>query len=119
MRYLPLPCTSCHCGRLPAALLNLLLCSFLLQSTVYAADKPPLRQRRWLQPGFLFTAALLATAAAVAGVSTWGLIESIDATNHTVSNFWGIVDDVSARVREGQSLLCSTLPGPQVGWVGA
>jgi hypothetical protein len=32
------------------------------------------------------------------GVSTWGLVESIDATNNTVTNFWGIVDDIAARV---------------------
>lgn len=90
------------------------LASSQQQSTVYAAGKPPLRQRRWLQPGFLFTAALLATAAAVAGVSTWGLIESIDATNHTVTNFWGIVDDISSRVdnatRGFQDLEAELLP---------
>ncbi|PRW20192.1 epidermal growth factor receptor [Chlorella sorokiniana] len=68
------------------------------QSAVYRAGKPALRKRRWLQPGFLFTALLLATAAAVVGVSTWGLVESIDATNNTVTNFWGIVDDIAARV---------------------
>lgn len=81
------------------------------QSTPYAAGKPSaaaLGRRRWLQPGFLFTAVLLATAAAVAGVSTWGLVESINATNDTVTNFWGIVEDVAARVSKG---LCSGCVG--------
>ena len=59
--------------------------------------RPSWRQRRWAQPGFLFKALLVALALTVFAISTWGLVESIQATNNTFSDMWDIVDAVDAK----------------------
>jgi hypothetical protein len=66
-----------------------------------APPKPSWRQRRWAQPGFLFKALLTALALTVFAISTWGLVESIQATNDTFSDLWDIVDAVEAKASAG------------------
>ena len=63
--------------------------------------KPSWRQRRWAQPGFLFKALLAALALTVFAISTWGLVESIQATNDTFSDLWDIVDAVRGKASIG------------------
>lgn len=50
-------------------------------------------KRHWSRhPIYLWTIVLL--SAAVIGVSIWGLIRSIDATDNTISGFWDLSDDI-------------------------
>lgn len=76
-----------------------------------AAPPKPWRQRRWAQPGFLYKALLAALALTVFGISTWGLVESIQATNDTFSDLWDIVDAVEGKASAGVYCACSVSGG--------
>lgn len=62
------------------------------------ADPPPTWAQRCRRPAFLYHALLVALALTVAGLGTWGMVESINATDTTFSHLWGIVRDVASRV---------------------
>lgn len=62
------------------------------------------RQRhRHLTAGRLLRWSMVAFAAAVVGVSIWGLVQSITATNGLVPSAWDIVHNVEALVRPRKS----------------
>lgn len=75
----------------------------LQSAPVDAAPPPdgrtPRRRRAACQPAVLWGALVAALALATAGVSAWGMAESLYATNSVFSELWGIFDDVAARVR--------------------
>ncbi len=61
--------------------------------------RPPRgRVRRAVTPGRALKAGIALLALALAGVSAWGLAESIWETDHTVPSFWAIVDTADAKV---------------------
>lgn len=58
----------------------------------------PRRRCAWLTRGTLFWAFFMALGLAAIGVSAWGMASSLQQTDDTVSDFWGIVRDAQSRV---------------------
>lgn len=95
-------CTQC-CGRRRRVRASpdkaQLMASAEQQSDGYAAPaQKGWRHRRWARPPFLLKLLLTATALAVVGISAWGMVSSINATDDTFSSLWDLVRDVENRV---------------------
>lgn len=81
-----------------------------LQTALPPGAPPPATAPRRSRRGLACKVALLLAALALAGLSGWGMAQSIQATDSTVSDFWGIVEQVEGKVRRRQRGYRAPLP---------